>query len=260
MLPFLGAILLLMQTSQPTLHPALTPDEAALTRAWKAGYVRVKTDKTLFRAHQLAQRRIRGSNGKITIGVIFLHPRLRAFEQGFSAGKDNVPAEAQANSLRGLSYLLRDGAGKLRFQCEIGVYPGLNQGVQDHPNIRLMEGVTTELRVGKRTYKPLKQPGNVVATTSTGVHKWTEQVLVRRRTVKDKDGSTRTEEEYRREDHEAQYVYFTGTFDLEFDLKNGDGTPCITEADKEFTVIIQGGFGVKKATYRLNEWQTAYEK
>jgi hypothetical protein len=260
MLRFLLATLLLTQASQAALHPALTPEEAALTKAWKAGYARAKTDKTLYRAHKFAQRGIGRINGKSVSWVLFLHPRLLAFEQGFNARKDNATAESQANSLRGLSLLAQEGAKTLRFQVELGIYPRLGNGVAREAKIEDLYGVSASLRVGDRTYLPLQQPDNITPTVATAVHRWTEQIPSGTREVQHDDGSTTTETDYIEVSHDVKYTYFTSTFDLIFDLKNEDGTPRLTERDTEFTVLVKGRFGTQKATYRLQDWLHAYEK
>jgi hypothetical protein len=252
-------IVLGMQTAT-TLHPALTPDEAALNRAWKAGFERTKTDKTLYRAHKFAQRGIGTINNKMVSWVLFQHPLLLAFEEGFVAAKLEANAEKQALSQQSLSKIAAEGAKTLRFHGELGIYPRLSSGITRVADIRDLNGVTAELRVGDRVYAPVLQPGDVEPQVLSDVHKWTERVAVRRRTVKNDDGSTKTETDYIDVPHQVEYRYFLGKFDLMFDLRNADGTPRITEADTEFTVVVTGKFGSQKATYRLKDWLKAYEK
>jgi hypothetical protein len=260
MLRLLFSLLFMMQASQTALHPTLTLDEAALMKAWKGGYERAKTDKTLYRAHKFAQRGIGSINNKTVSWVLWVHPRLRAFERGFNARKENATEEEQANSQRGLSRLAEEGTRTLRFHCELGIYPRLGNGIMRVADIRDLNGVSAELRVGDRVYRPLRQPGDLEPQVLTDVHKWTERVKVRTRRSKKDDDSRERESDYIELPRQVEYRYYTGTFDLVFDLWEEDETPRLTDKDTEFIVMVTGKFGSQKATYRLKDWLNAYEK
>lgn len=257
---FAALSLLCVLHGQTELHPALAPGQKELEKAWRAGYARAKTDKTLFRAHKFAKRGIGKINGDTVSWVLFWHPRLRAFEQGFSARKEDAQFESQENSQRGLRVLAEEGKRTLRFFCDLGIYPRLNEGITREARVEDLQGVSATLQVGGRLYEPLEQPGDVDPTDNIGVYKWTEQRAVGSHTVQDKDGKTHEETDYIYIPHQLNYRYYTSRFSLDFELYDPDGKPRITSGDKEITILVEGRFGKQKATYRLEEWLNAYEK
>lgn len=244
MKPYLLSMLLCLPISQGTLHPTLAPDAAALAKVWNTGYQRAKHEEYLSNALSRAQRGLGRSRGESLGLLTFLHPRVLAFQSGFNANKDKLSEAAQREARDRLSEIAQEATRRLHFQAELNARPYSENGVE----ASLMDDVRVELQVGERIYAPVRQPGDVPMQSRQGSHDYDYCYY---------DSVSR---EWKKVVVHEPYTWYQGEFEVVFELYDADGNPRITDKDRELILFITGNFGRRKATFRLADWQNAYEK
>jgi hypothetical protein len=248
------AHLALSLISLASVHPALDPSHADLERVWQNAYERAAKDRDLGYVVKTAVKGIGSINNQTVNWLTFEHPRLTAYRDGFNARKQRWTDDEMRVSKERLARISDGKLKRMTFLATIGLHPAIRSGrIAREVNLDDLNDVRVVMQVGSQTYQALEHPGDVRAKPMEGHFKREEKVRSRR---KDKDGN------YRDETIETQvpYTYYEGKFSVEFDLYNADGTPRITDQDKEFTIIVILKAGDRPATFKLDEWRSAFEK
>ncbi len=154
----------------------------------------------------------------------------------------------------------------LFFYGEIHELPGFGgpYGRMDKPaDIRDLMDVRVVLKVGEKIYQPLQHPGDLTISKGEGVNYFSFPVTTFGKAetyVWGKGNVVTNYQELTFQREQENYIYYSGTFAVAFELYDKKGKPIITKKDKEFTVIVIQRSHEAKATYNLEEWASFKSK
>jgi len=244
-----------------TLNPAFLKSAEQIKSAWEAGEKAAPRDRNPQSAWGKSAKGI----GKIRTGVIgeatvswayFLSPELLAYTNGFFARKKYWDDKERSRALDSLLSVAATVPKRMAIRITLSLQPSFGKGgkITRRANPDDLRDVRCVVQVGDKIIQPQEKPGDLTAATSELKNDFESPESANTRTSVYVNGaytgSVSTSSTYivqRTENYEVYNAAFTSYFPL-FDV---DGTPRITDKDKEFTVIVVYGSNERKATFPL---------
>ncbi len=265
------------------VHPAFVTSPERLVKIWQRGNEDAKRIKNLDEALKLCRRGIgsvvaSGWGDRKTVSWLwFLNPKASVYAQGYKARKEYWSDDEIAKSKDWLKKPDVQLPKVVTFWGVITLMPSfgnLDNSLSRHADPRDLEDIRVVLQVGNRIYQPLQQPGTLTATEGAGENMFTRHDFTYTTVDTSSSGNASGSGGYvfwnanavsnymvHTATTEGQtYRWFQGVFAVAFDLYDKDGTARITSRDKEFTIIVIQRSGERRATYKLPEWEKAFEK
>lgn len=244
------------------LNPVFTPTSDQLLKCWQSGFNDAQKWKNSDGAWDQAKKGIGSINNKTVSFVWWMNPRLLAYDAGFQSRKQYLPEDSIAKLKDDLIATAQMIPKVITFRALITLMPrlnGPNNTVSRPADPADLDNVRCVLQVGDKIYQPIEQPGNVTPHRYQSANNYfidqTTTETIRQSGQKDKVKTTTVKVPFT-----EQYDWYEGNFDVSFDLWNPDGSARITDKDTEFTVIVVQRFGENKATYKLADWLSKFEK
>jgi len=249
------------------LHPAFRIDDSIALRIFEKAFKdaeKAKDTKPVWRKIErgIGSIRLNALGRSQTVSWLYaVVPRLVIYEDGFKSRKQyRDPQEIEKS--RELHKWLWKEIDFVRFAGTLGIYPsfgGAYGRISRHADPADLRDVRVVLKVGERIYQPRTQPGTLSAESGQSVNVVSVPQVSTTTVTGSASGSSgtvygnATAYNYYTTHFTQGYNWYKGSFAVDFDLFEPDGSARITTADKEITVIVIYGPNERKATYMLED-------
>jgi hypothetical protein len=272
----LGSHLSPWTQDQSQLPKALQIDPAAIQVLWDRGAKDAERarapEKELAKYFSKGIGKIRsGPLSRETVSWIWMNsPDSNAYYQGFQARKKYLSDEDKQKALAALVDGVSGGRKHIYFHGNLNIFPsfgGAYATLDRRANVEDLKGVRVVLEVGKQILQPETQPGDL--TYSQGVGTATSAIPQTSTSVTDSTATataygtggyaradatgTSTTTNYYTIMHTDKYSYYSGSFDVVFDLFDKDGKCLIGPDVKEITAIVIYGANERRATFSMDD-------
>lgn len=234
---------------------ARTPDKA-LDRTFKRGIGEIRSGPL---AHE-------------TVSWIWMmSPEASAYAQGFDSRKKYWSDDEKQKALDGMKSETEEGRRHLVFMGTLNIFPSFGAAygrIDRNANVEDLKGVRVVLQVGSRILQPESQPGDLsyssgsdVATSAIPSSSSSTTTENGRATMSDNTGyyatatgsGSSTTTNYYTTIVTQKYSYYSGEFEVTFDLFDKDGKPLIGPSDQEVTAIVIYGTNERHANFKLDD-------
>jgi len=201
---------------------------------------------------------------KETVSFVWVFPpRLLAYNWGYLCRRKYEPDDVVNRVKERLRGGVFGPTEQLHVEGHLRILPsrgGMYGALSRRANPKDLEDVRVVMSVGDRIYQPQKAPGGLLGEGGTGTNTFSTPA----------SSSTRTEGSFAGPrgygnfeikettfftiNHEENFKWYAGDFDVVFDVFNPDGSCRITTADKKLEIIVVYGSNERHAVYDLDDF------